>query len=361
MNKSWLAAGIVVIVLSLWMASGLLKSDESEAAEKSKTDPVMTVEVQRVDVEIMDRKISLQGQLEPVQHLQLMAETSGKVAKLTVSKGDRVDAGATIVQLAQGNRQNLLTEARARVKSARSEQEAAAALRRQRLQSKVQTEQAEAALESALAQMRSIELDISYTFIKAPFAGIINDLPVDMGALVERGDVIAELVDDSAFDVTARAAQQTLASLKIGQNVSIHLITGETLAGTLTFISSIADSQTRTFLVEARVENTSSATTAGVSATMTIPVEQVEATFISPSALSLGDDGELGVKAVDDDNRVLFLPIKLISTSIDGAWVSGIAPQTRIITMGQGFVSVGEQVETQMAAVEDQPVPGEKR
>lgn len=361
MNKSWLAAGTVVIVLSLWMASGLLKSDDSDTAEKTKADPVMTVEVRRVDVEIMDREISLQGHLEPVQHLRLMAETSGKVAMLNVSKGDRVVMGATIVQLDQGNRQNLLAEASARVKSARSEQEAAEALRRQRLQSKVQTEQAEAALESALAQLRSIELDISNTAIKAPFAGIINDLPVDQGALVERGDVIAELVDDSAFDVSARAAQQTLANLKIGQSVSIHLITGETLTGTLTFISSIADSQTRTFLVEARVENTSKATTAGISASMTIPVEQIEATFISPSALSLGDDGELGVKAVDEDNHVLFLPIKLVSTSIDGAWVSGIPPETRIITMGQGFVSIGEQVDVQVAAAGDQPAPGGNR
>lgn len=345
------------MVLSLWMASGLLKSDDSDTAQKTKTDPVMTVEVRRVDVETMDREISLQGQLEPIQHLLLKAETSGKVAKLTVSKGDRVDTGATILQLDQGNRQNLLAEASARVKSARSEQEAAEALRRQRLQSKVQTEQAEAALESALAQLRSIELDISNTTITAPFAGVINDLPVDQGALVERGDVIAELVDDSAFDVSARAAQQTLANLKIGQSVSIHLITGETLSGNLTFISSVADPQTRTFLVEARVENTSEATTAGISASMTIPVEQVEATFISPSALSLGDDGELGVKAVDDDNHVLFLPIKLVSTSIDGAWVSGIPPETRIITMGQGFVSIGEQVEVQLASAEQQPAP----
>ncbi len=113
MNKSWLAAGTVVVVLSLWMASGLLQSDDLKTAQKINTDPVMTVEVRRVDVEIMDREISLQGQLEPVQHLLLKTETSGKVAKLTVSKGDRVATGATIVQLDQGNRQNLLTEARA--------------------------------------------------------------------------------------------------------------------------------------------------------------------------------------------------------------------------------------------------------
>ena len=78
---------------------------------------------------------------------------------------------------------------------------------------------------------------------------------------------------------------------------------------------------------------------------MHIPVEQVNATFVSPSAMSLGEDGELGVKAVDENDKVIFLPIKLVSTSIDGAWVSGIPADTSVITMGQGFVNVGELVE----------------
>lgn len=354
MKKSWLAAGTVVIVLSLWMASGLLRTDDDEASDKTKSDPMMTVEVQPVELQSMARKLSLQGELEPVQYLLLKAETSGRVDTLLVDKGSRVARGDTLVQLDQGSRLNLLAEATARVKSARSEQEAAASLQRQRLQSKVQSELAEAELESALAQQRNIELDISHTSITAPFEAVVNDLPVDIGELVERGDVIAELVDDSAFDVTAQAAQQSLAKLKIGQRVSIDLITGESLPGTLTYLSSVADPQTRSFRVEARVDNPEGAFAAGISATLVIPLEQVEAAFITPSALSLGDDGELGVKGVDEDNRVFFMPIELVSTSLEGAWVSGIPAGTRIITLGQGFVAIGEQVETQLAITEEQ-------
>ena len=104
--------------------------------------------------------------------------------------------------------------------------------------------------------------------------------------------------------------------------------------------------------MEARVDNQSSVTAGGVSASLSIPVEQVEATFISPSALSLGDDGSLGVKAVDEADTVVFLPIKLISTSIDGAWVTGIPDNTRVITLGQGFVNVGETVAVQQAPLQ---------
>ncbi len=346
MKSSWFAAGVVVILLCLWMVSGLFKQEQSDTqANEVAADEPMRVEVRTLDPESMDREISLQGQLEPIQHLQLRAQTSGQVDRFFVTKGDRVNTDDPLLALDLAGRVNTLAEAEAQVKTAQSEQEAAEALRRQRLQSQLQLEQSEASLETALARLAAVRLDIDNTTLTAPFGGVVNDLPIDKGALVERGDVVAVIIDDSAFNVSAQASQQSLSQLKIGQPLSVELITGESLTGKLTFISSIADSQTRSFTVEARVDNHSGSIAAGVSASMHIPVEQVQATFISPSTLSLGLEGELGVKSVDDNNVVQFLPIELVSTSLDGAWVSGIPAQTRVITLGQGFVNVGESVD----------------
>lgn len=311
----------------------------------------MVVEAQVLELESMAREVTLQGALEPVRHLLIKAETSGKVQEHTVEKGSRVESGATLLTLDRGGRDNKLAEASARVKSARSEQAAAQSLRQQRLQSQVQLEQADAALESALAQLASIELDIDNTIITAPFAGVVNDLPIEPGELADRGDIVAELVDDSQFIVKARAPQQSLASLKLHQPLSVKLITGENLSGKLTYISSVADPQTRSFAIEALIDNIDGATAAGVSATIHIPVEQVDATFLSPSAISLGDDGELGVKAVDANGEVYYLPVTVISTSLDGAWVTGIPANSRVITLGQGFVNVGERVEARTAEI----------
>lgn len=350
MKTSWLAAGAVIIALSLWMASGWFKEEPTAETDETAAVSLMRVEVQALGVESMDREISLQGQLEPAQHLLLKAKTSGSLERFLVEKGDRVTLGQSLLSLDVAGRKNTLTEAQARVKTARSEQEAAKSLRKQRLQSQLQLEQTEASLESALARLAAVELDIANTTIKAPFSGVVNDLPIDVGSLVERGDIVAELIDDRSFHVSAYASQQSLSNLKVGQSVTVELITGENLTGKLTYISSIADTQTRSFKVEARVWNTSGSIAAGVSASMFIPVEQVEATFISPSALSLGENGELGVKAVDDEDKVEFIPIELVSTSLDGAWVSGIPGDTRVITLGQGFVNVGEVVDPVLAA-----------
>ena len=357
MKSSWLAAGAVIIALSLWMASGFFVDEPSTASTEDTSNSLMRVEVSALGVETMDREISLQGQLEPAKHLFLKAQTSGSLDRFLVEKGDRVSLDQPILALDLGGRENTLADAEAGVKMARSEQEAAESLRKQRLNSQLQLEQSEASLETALARLSSVTLDISYTTITAPFSGVVNDLPIDIGSLVERGDVVAEIIDDSSFHVSAYASQQSLSNLKVGQAVTVELITGENLNGKLTYISSIADWQTRSFKVEARVRNISGSIAAGVSASMYIPVEQVEATFISPSALSLGENGELGIKAVDADDKVEFLPIKLVSTSLDGAWVSGIPENTRVITMGQGFVNIGEVVDP-VVATDNSPSNG---
>jgi multidrug efflux system membrane fusion protein len=66
--------------------------------------------------------------------------------------------------------------------------------------------------------------------------------------------------------------------------------------------------------------------------------------LISPSVLALADDGTIGVKVVDDDDVVRFLPITIVADRPDGIWVAGIPDKARLITVGQDFVVDGETV-----------------
>ena len=69
MKTSWLAAGAVVVVLVLWMASGLLRSEDVKQEDASDSDnAIMRVEVREIELSDMSREIVLQGQLEPIQH-----------------------------------------------------------------------------------------------------------------------------------------------------------------------------------------------------------------------------------------------------------------------------------------------------
>lgn len=372
MRTSFIAAGVLVLLLALWMASGIFANrDDSEPTQDSSSgdssigpsgdstsddaSELMKVQVEVANQESRAREVVLQGQLEPARVLEVRAEISSTIETLPVTKGQRVKANDVIATLAMNGLDSDLAEANAQVRSARSEQDAAAQLRQQGLQSRVQSERTAATLASAQAMRNRIRRSIENTNIVAPFDGIVNAMPVELGELVSVGAVVAQLVDDSSFNVTAQVSQQALAELSVGQDVSVELITGQTLNGKLSFVASVADSLTRSFSVEANVENPGDKVAAGVSASLKIPVETLQTVFLSPSALALGDQGELGVKIVNDDNLVEFVPVELLSTTIDGAWVSGVPPMSHIITLGQAFVAIGEEVDPVMADDTEQP------
>ena len=63
---------------------------------------------------------------------------------------------------------------------------------------------------------------------------------------------------------------------------------------------------------------------------------------IPPSVLTLQDDGTVGVKAINENNKVIFYPIKKEIDTIDGMWVSGLPESIELITSGQEYVSIGQ-------------------
>ena len=83
----------------------------------------------------------------------------------------------------------------------------------------------------------------------------------------------------------------------------------------------------------------------GQTATLYVPQPDVMAYFLSPALLIMTADDQLGLKVLTEDDRVRVVPVTLLSAEDDGVWVYGPGEKMRLITIGQGFVSDGEQVE----------------
>jgi membrane fusion protein, multidrug efflux system len=84
---------------------------------------------------------------------------------------------------------------------------------------------------------------------------------------------------------------------------------------------------------------------------------------IPASLLALNDAGLLGVKAVDQDEEVVFYPADVVRAQADAVWLAGLPEQVRVITVGQGFVRAGDQVRAvpEGAAILDGPLVAEER
>ncbi|MCH8188922.1 MAG: hypothetical protein IIB66_09540, partial [Proteobacteria bacterium] len=68
--------------------------------------------------------------------------------------------------------------------------------------------------------------------------------------------------------------------------------------------------------------------------------------LLSPAALTLNDEGVLGVRIVVPGNTVRFVPVKIIDDTADGIWLSGLPSVADLITVGHEFVRDGDRVRT---------------
>lgn len=317
----------------------------NDSSEKSDAAVSMKVQVRRQQAQDTTREIVIQGQVEPARILHVRAETAGSIVSKPASKGQTIASGELIAQLATDSREADLAVAKANQIQAANEYEAAKKLQKQGLQSQFSLESAAAKLEATKAQVMAATLEIENTNIVAPFDGVLEDLSIEVGDFVDRGGDIGTLVDHNQLLITGQIPQQNIADVQIGQRATANLITGDEVQGTIRYISSMADPATRSFRVEVLIDTPPARIMTGVSAEIRIPTARLRAHLISPAILALGDDGELGVKAVDADNRVTFHPVEVVKTESQGAWVTGIPDQVNLITLGQGFVNAGELVQ----------------
>jgi len=121
-------------------------------------------------------------------------------------------------------------------------------------------------------------------------------------------------------------------------------VTGRQVEGRVTFLSRSADETTRTFEVEITVPNPDLTIRDGQTATIRIAAEGVKAHLLPQSALTLNNEGQLGVRTVGAGNVVDFMPVNVLRDTAEGVWAGGLPPTVDIIVVGQEFVTRGVAV-----------------
>ena len=108
----------------------------------------------------------------------------------------------------------------------------------------------------------------------------------------------------------------------------------------MTYIASTADAATRSFPVEIEMPNADGKMLDGITADAMVNVGTAPAHLLPQSVLTLDDDGALGVRTVEDGNKVAFHAVTIVQDTRDGVWVTGLPLKVDVITVGQEFVTV---------------------
>lgn len=358
-KQQWVAAAILVVVV-VWMT---IPRDRSSMAEEPETrevaaiaegasapeDPnVISVRARQVSPRAYVERVRVRGRTQAYRLVEVRAEQAGRIVSDPVLRGSRVQAGDVLCEIAIDDRDAALAEASARREQAVMEYEAAMNLQSRALQSEVVVSQLKAAVKVAETAVIRAELALENTRMVAPFAGLVETRTVEVGDLLNIGDVCASVLDDDPMMLVGLVPEQQVDRIDLGARVMGELLGGQRLNGRVTFLASAADPLSRSYRMEVTVDPSNETIRAGITTEMLVATEEMQAWRIPASALSLDDAGEIGVKLIDEDNRVYFSNVEIVGDEtgqIDPSiWVTGLDGTVTLITVGQEIVFSGQTV-----------------
>ncbi|MFS4583613.1 efflux RND transporter periplasmic adaptor subunit [Phaeobacter sp. C3_T13_0] len=343
-------AGMICFGLAVWMAVGLIWP----TAPNAPVGGGNTLEIEPISVGVrlsqaapITRLLRAEGYSKPDRDATLRAEMSSHVATVAVEKGAKVVQGQILATLQSTQREAGLSRAEASLLRAEREYDRAEALHKRGSTTDQRLSEAREALASAKADLATARQGLAETRIAAPFAGHLEELNMTPGAYVQEGDAVARVVALDPLRVAFQVPQHQRGQLRDGAVAQLRFLNGRSSDGRLTFLGQSAQSDTRSFAAEVTLPNPAvvgAVIPAGISARIEVPLDTVQAHFLSPALLSLDMGGVLGIKSVDDADRVAFTPVEIVQSEPDGVWVTGLPERIRLITVGQGFVTAGEKV-----------------
>ncbi|BDW95208.1 hemolysin D [Thalassospira tepidiphila] len=354
MNASRLIAILLVVGTVIWIGSAYLTGGDETTEQTSASDATTenkaaktTASVRTITSHAVDHvdHLRITGRTEAVISVEISAETEARVIEVGAIKGQAVQKGDLIVRLDTGDRQARVAKARALVAQRELEHSAAESLAQKNYRSKTGVAQTLALLEEARADLMIARTELGNTEIRAPFDGIVEERPAEIGDLLSIGDRVATLMQGDPMLVVAHVPEHSISAIDLGQLASVTLFDGSTHDGIVRYTARASDNDTRTFRVEVEIDNPDLRIPDGMTAELEIPVGIKRAHQVRPSVLTLNDEGELGVRAIVDDNKVEFLPVELQGGNRDRIWIGGLPDTFELIVVGHDWVKEGSTVE----------------
>lgn len=306
MKKLWILLPIVLVTALLgWrLFGGGGHSDGVHLAP-------LVLEVAPVQQMKLPLYLTAAGQAVSSHSVAVRAQVSGQLAQVHFREGDAVTKGELLFVIAPAPFEAALLGAKAAWQSADANAKRTRTLLKQKFVTEQDVENAAAAADKALADLRLAEINLAYTRIRAPIAGRTGLLAVKSGNLVVANEAspLVSINQMSPMEVQFALPQQHLAALrKAGHDLTVQAMdeTGSKVlaSGKLVFVANAVDTTTGTIALKASFPNRDEALWPGQFVTVRVVLAEDEVLTMPAAALQTGQDGNF-VYQVKDGKTVI--------------------------------------------------------
>jgi len=362
-----------------------------------KADDPLGASVARVVREDLSSTLTVAGQFQPYQEVDLHAKVSGYIRRINVDIGDRVHAGQVIATLEVPELNAQLIGAQAQVRHSQSEidraksevagaesshaalhdaymrlaqaaQQRPGLIAQQELDDAMAKDQnseasinvAKAALDATQEQLgvssadrQRVQALSDYSVVTAPFSGVITKRYADTGSLIQAGTAsntqampVVQLAQSDVLRLRMPVPEGDVPYIQNGGTVQVKVeATGKTFTGKVIRFARALDPSTRTMVTEVDVANPTLVLSPGMYAESVISLQQRKNVLAVPIQAVVQGDSQSYVLALDSNNRV---QKKVVTLGVQGAdkveITSGLTEGEPVIVSAQANYQVGQTV-----------------
>lgn len=335
-----------------WMATGetVFSGQPNEnaspppaARNQQAEEETIRVAVKRFNAQQRENHLIIRGRTKADTKVSVRAETTAIVRERPVSKGQSVQKGDLLCRLDIGSREARLAKSQASLAQTEFDLKAKETLAKKGYASEAEIAALKARRDASLADVKDAKLELERIEIRAPLAGLVQGPLAEVGDQLSVGGVCAQIMKSDPMLVVGQVSERDVQKVKVGTEADIKLVSGEVTKGTVRYVSSASDVETRTFLVEVVIDNKDEQVRDGVTAVADLALPPLKAHFMSPAHLTLSDAGQVGVMTVED-GIAKFTPVAILSNDTDGVWVTGLPDAADVVIVGQEYIQDGQSV-----------------
>lgn len=227
------------------------------AATSTAAPPATEVFAATVQSKTFVDRIEALGTLRANESVALTANVTDTVSAIHFDDGDRVEAGRVLLEMNSAEEVALLEEARVTAAEAKRQYDRIKSLESSGTAAKSQLDERLRQWEAARARVDAIQSRLADRRVRAPFAGVLGFRNVSLGALVEPGDLITTLDDDSVMKLDMAVPATFLRILKPGLAIegTTSAYGERVFRGQVRTVDSRVDPVTRSVTVRAVIPN----------------------------------------------------------------------------------------------------------
>ncbi len=335
------------------------KSSEEKNIDKT---PAVPVTVSSVAAEGNSPFLTASGKIEAANSATLSTRMMGFVDKVHVNVGQKVTKGQLLVSInntdlsaKQAQTTAGITEAQAAFNNAEKDYKRFQNLFAENSASQKELddqlarfEMAKARLEGAKQMRNEVQSQFAYVNLRAPFNGVVTNKFIEAGDMANPGVPLISVEGPGNFEVTASVPESEISKIKSGTEVVIMVKSlGQSIAGTVTEVSSSARNTGGQYLVKVVLDKSDANLLSGMYATVQFPIEKkTDSTVIMVPQESLVKQGQLiGIYTVSQSNTAILRWLRVGRSFGDNIEVlSGLAADENYIVSAEGKLYNGAKI-----------------